>query len=636
MKSIRNTTTSSSSQCQSPTTATATATAKTTATTRRTVFIILVSILFCLTSQGWLLWQGSVVGGVAVHDELPPVAVPAATTTATTTATATATATATTAETTLDDPDHDHDHDPDPDANCPFRNSSLYRSVYVYPTPGSDEWNSDPYHVVVNANASTVTRPYPWMSIHEYEFLHETVHYNIHSKSMQYNTELLVQDILTHPDSCLTTKNPNTATLFYIPYLPSIEYHNGTEGLGSYETSPYAQAILDAAASNNYEAWQQVFGLSSRYWQRRNGSDHLLTMSEPCHGLTHPKNRRGNYHYVHTQQQLSPLIVLSVELSTTFVQKFPMCARKNIVLPYPQTDGRWFNGKLETRSKDVFANYNITMGTSPAALQAEQQLLLGGHEHGGRPLTQYYNARHHGSCVSLRKSLTKDYERSANHALTKRLPKQYNTYELAYRQATFCPCPGGDTPSAKRMFDAILAGCIPIILSHDFVWPMTPEWDTVGTTADGSSSRFQLLNPNDFSIRLNASAFTTTHEEKDEKDTTKNQKANVTTSLQAYLETISPQRIQRLRQGLLKAQQFYGYYEFTPNLPDNPLGRVLPTGGAAKALVELLAERAKGALWEACQQEKDRVVTPIQVANANAKLTRNQRIDPYRPYQFQC
>jgi hypothetical protein len=45
------------------------------------------------------------------------------------------------------------------------------------------------------------------------------------------------------------------------------------------------------------------------------------------------------------------------------------------------------------------------------------------------------------------------------------------------RRSTFGPCGG---PSAKRMFDALLAGSIPVILSHDFVAlheefdPLTP------------------------------------------------------------------------------------------------------------------------------------------------------------------
>jgi hypothetical protein len=37
------------------------------------------------------------------------------------------------------DNDNDNDVD-DPDKACPFRNSTIYRSVYVYPSPGDDDW----------------------------------------------------------------------------------------------------------------------------------------------------------------------------------------------------------------------------------------------------------------------------------------------------------------------------------------------------------------------------------------------------------------------------------------------------------------------------------------------------------------
>ena len=50
-----------------------------------------------------------------------------------------------------------------------------------------------------------------------------------------------------------------------------------------------------------------------------------------------------------------------------------------------------------------------------------------------------------------------------------------DNYMMTYRQTTFCPCPSGDSPSAKRMFDALHAGCIPTILSHDVVWLYSPN-----------------------------------------------------------------------------------------------------------------------------------------------------------------
>ena len=53
----------------------------------------------------------------------------------------------------------------------------------------------------------------------------------------------------------------------------------------------------------------------------------------------------------------------------------------------------------------------------------------------------------------------------------------------------FCACPEGDSPSAKRQYDAILTGCIPVIVSDDLMYAYSTE--NQGT-----------LNPADFSVQL--------------------------------------------------------------------------------------------------------------------------------------
>ena len=41
----------------------------------------------------------------------------------------------------------------------------------------------------------------------------------------------------------------------------------------------------------------------------------------------------------------------------------------------------------------------------------------------------------------------------------------------------FCACPEGDSPSAKRQYDAILTGCIPVIVSDDLMYAYsTGQW----------------------------------------------------------------------------------------------------------------------------------------------------------------
>ena len=397
------------------------------------------------------------------------------------------------------------------DKDCPFRFSPMYRSIYVYPNPGDQDWTGE---ILSGHNNNPI---WPWIEIQSKTKHDASVHYNPKRPYIQYNSELLVQLLLTHPDSCLRSYDPDTAKLFYVPYMPSLEYHNGTLGLGSYETSPFGKALMSAIDHQNYTLWETTFGLTSKYWKRRDGADHILVFSEPLHGLFHPKSRRGNFHYINTQKQLASPIVMSVELSTTFVKEFPKCARKNILLPYPNTDGQWFNYEfddmygIDKKKNDTAISSKSKLATLAAErqlLEEDQTLSINSAVLNPRTHAQFYSAGNHGSCQKLRKTLNQDYKCSASFKATKN-----DKYEQGYRRATFCPCPGGDSPSAKRMFDALHAGCIPIILSEDFVWPWTKEFDTIKEEDEGtndqpsSSSSLSLLDPNNYSIRVTAKDF---------------------------------------------------------------------------------------------------------------------------------
>jgi hypothetical protein len=164
--------------------------------------------------------------------------------------------------------------------------------------------------------------------------------------------------------------------------------------------------ILD---NQNYEPWETTFGLTSEYWKRRGGSDHILVFSEPMHGLFHPRSKRGHYHFIHSQKQLTPPIVFSVELSASFVQQYPQCSRKNILLPYPNTHGGWYNGDQAIPSTN-------------------------------RTISQYYSAGNHGTCTKLRKAMQDDY-RSCSPSYKTLQKQNAMPNAVGMRKSIFCPCP---------------------------------------------------------------------------------------------------------------------------------------------------------------------------------------------------
>ena len=240
-------------------------------------------------------------------------------------------------------------------------------------------------------------------------------------------------------------------------------------------------------------------------------------------------------------------------------------------------------------------------------------------------------------CRQLRIGLEKNYKCTKDAQLYSRLTGGDNAippYTIGYRKATFCPCPGGDSPSAKRFFDAVHAGCIPVVLSHDFVWPsfFSENVPFLGTNS-----------PQDFSILLNAQDYTRpkynhrcnlindtallslSHNETTEASSVNVSKRKPITTiaqdLQSYLKTISNEKIQLLQNGVDIASEHYAYYKHDKYLPNNPLReRVLPSGGAAHTLV---GKRALGVLWPSCQHEvkKQEQWKPIKSTHLNARHT---------------
>ena len=306
--------------------------------------------------------------------------------------------------------------------------------------------------------------------------------------------------------------------------------------------------------------------------------------------------------------------------------KYPNCASKNILIPYPNTDGKWFNGYYDQKAAMVeLLPNNVVTNDSPrstiAATSSVSAALNSRPKQKQLPLLQFYEAGNHGTCRQLRKALQQNYKCTKE---AQRLGGGDNiipSFVIGYHKATFCPCPGGDSPSAKRFFDALHAGCIPVVLSHDFVWPFLL----------GSNK-----NEEEFSIRLDAQEYTRPKFNQQcglnvdatsfplNRTTNPSTASTGTTSttaaldLHSYLKTIPNGRIQKLKNGVDVASDYYAYYKRDKHLPDNPLrDGVLPNGGAAHALVDKLGVRACGVLWPACQKE-GKQTRPMETDKVNS------------------
>ena len=553
------------------------------------------------------------------------------------------------------------------DSTCPFRHSPLYHKIYVYPTYNGSNWIDDGFtpeqlrqivsdvrmHTLNNGEYSSESPnpmpAYPWVYWDNVTKTEQTLYYHPRGTDAQYTTDLLFRSLLTHPKSCLRTYDPEEAALFYVPYIASVEFRLGQRWPPSMETSPHAQALIDIVTNNDFSSWKELWGLTSRYWERRNGADHILVYPEPLHGLWHPRNKRGSFHFINSQYQLKPPIAIGVELSTAFVKKYPKCAAKNILVPYPNPDGRWYNGVLESEASKMIRaameKAEAAAERSPAPVQgmfpqekrsyemsaSSPQYSVGWDKYNGigRPVGYYYSAGAHGTCANLRKAINQDYQCSSSKYALNKIDSKIG-YHHGMLLSTFCVCPGGDSPSAKRMFDCVLAGGIPVILSKDFIWPFSNE-----VLPDGMDSRA-------FSVRLTATDF--------EERRLDYPKCNVIDDqyppLQVRLEQITAAEIKQLRIGLKKAATAYSWFrhvgvdedandisyaEYThrgetsdeddrkTDLPEYTLvNDVFPDGGLAHLIVDALAKRADGSMWRECEEE----LKVVEQGN--------------EPYKFEC
>ena len=95
--------------------------------------------------------------------------------------------------------------------------------------------------------------------------------------------------------------------------------------------------------------------------------------------------------------------------------------------------------------------------------------------------------------------------------------------QVAMSGSLFCACPEGDSPSAKRQYDAILTGCIPVIVSDDLMYAYSTE--------NGGN-----LNPHDFSVQLSEASV-----------------VDKNPGLLPQLSALSPSQVLALRAGVQRA-----------------------------------------------------------------------------------
>lgn len=451
----------------------------------------------------------------------------------------------------------------------------------------------------------------------------------------QFALEYIVMDFFTQ--FCGRTYDPYEADFFYLPIVRDVEFRIQKLVNNNKKPSLTEIALLQTMEKNNTKLWKSLFQITDYFWHRHGGADHIIAMPAPVTNLRHESSRRGFFHYM---MHLHSPIFLNIEYSKTFVNEYPMCSQyKNIVMPYPSIDPAIFNGKFQMNKKPI-------EDTSSIAGQYNKSLLL------------FYRGGNHGECMVIRQALTRlmnelvGKSRKASGRLS-----SSTKHKTGYLNSLYCPVPVGDSPSSKRMYDAMHVGCIPVILSDDLVWAystdtggnLSPRLFSIampqkvvlttlmqlyqgmvlggaggeGAGEEESEADSGSQKPSDEAVHSLLRALgqaslpsgTSLRRLVDmaiEKATAVNQSHSgislSSNSLVAMLQVIPQRDVELLQRNVRRFAPEYQYYEVNASLSRNPLAlKVPPTGGAiTRMAAQLSARKRRGVeqIRQKCEEEK--------------------------------
>jgi hypothetical protein len=114
-----------------------------------------------------------------------------------------------------------------------------------------------------------------------------------------------------------------------------------------------------------------------------------------------------------------------------------MCGKtKNLVMPYPTTDPELFSQRYYIGEQ---GNLDSQTGRVSVPMSMTRSRLV------------FYHGGFHGSCTHVRSALNDLMQNSKKFVVQRGDRKR----EQGFLTASFCPIPVGDSPSSKRMYDAL-------------------------------------------------------------------------------------------------------------------------------------------------------------------------------------
>ena len=297
-----------------------------------------------------------------------------------------------------------------------------------------------------------------------------------HTNSQYMLTPLMDQLMRSIPER---TMNPEEADLFFIPF---------------YDTNKkFVEPITKVFKTGGYfygfdSYWNQTFNITTKYIQRYKGIDHIIAISRPFWFLLDVNKLLYNPIYITLEWQFN-------------TEKISF--NKNILSPYPITDNRW--QQIANEQEKVLDN------TVQLYARKREQLLniqynLMNLTTKERPILIYFSGSKKAASdlrtILVRDLLSENCSLCVFDEIDRTIQNQTNgdsgfdSNNLRVRMSSsiFCLIPRGDSSTSRRLFNAIAAGCIPIIISNRMPLPYKNRIDYLTFTIDIHEEKFIVLN----------------------------------------------------------------------------------------------------------------------------------------------
>jgi hypothetical protein len=250
----------------------------------------------------------------------------------------------------------------------------------------------------------------------------------------------------------MRTLDPSKADLFYTPFYALKSPKEFKRRLGN--------AVIGMTRGNqtSFTEWETITGSSSIWWKRNLGRDHLIVSN--IGGWVW-----GDFNFLRDAKTLH----LTLELFPSM--QIPSIANRVVIIPYPSENS-------------AFVPFRKIPGTLTITLFSVTKDLL---------FFAAFDHRRAGRQKLVRGALL-ELPVTSPPSIISTPPFKTAEWQANIHRATYCPCPIGDTPSTRRLFNAILAGCVPIIISDQLTLP----WDSEVTSITPQNG----IDYSDFVIRV--------------------------------------------------------------------------------------------------------------------------------------